>query len=59
MEQSIEFAKDFEESEELHKNWWLSLSPEQRWKSNWKQIELLYNSNKSLFEFEPNRFILR
>ena len=59
MELSFEFAKDFSEAEESHKLWWLSLTPEQRWNSNWKQVELLFRSNKSLFAFEPNRYVLR
>jgi hypothetical protein len=55
----IEFASGFSDAEEKHKQWWFSLTPEQRWESNWKQVELLFNSNKSLFTFEPDRFVLK
>lgn len=35
------FAKDFKETKAIHDAWWLTLTPAQRWKSNWAQVDFL------------------
>jgi hypothetical protein len=45
----FEFAKDFKTAEQKQKEWWLSLTPAQRWEANWKHIQLLKDSNLTFF----------
>lgn len=55
----FEFAASFEEAEQKHRDWWLSLTPEQRWKANWKHVEVLAKLNPNYLKYESENFVLR
>ena len=55
----FEFAKNHEEAEKKQKLWWLSLTPEQRWKSNWEHVKFLSESIPGFLDYESDDYILR
>jgi hypothetical protein len=62
MTKEFDFATDFKTAEEKQQEWWLSLTPAQRWKANWELVEFLLSSNPDIFnrqsEEEKNKYVL-
>lgn len=55
----FDFATSFDEATQKHQDWWLNLTPEQRWKANWEHVKVLASLNPDYLKYEPDNYVLR
>lgn len=54
----FEFAENPEVAEEKQKQWWLSLTPEERWRSNWEHVKFLSGCIPGFLDARTDDYIL-
>lgn len=59
MQKEFTYAKDLEEASRIHTEWWFSLSPYEKFRSNIEHVKIVAKSKPELFKLPNDRYILK